>query len=716
MKKLRPTLHVSILTLFIVFLFISSGTLTYYNYNKNAETALEIADSLMNEVDGKVRERVSAMFGATFMLAQDAVELPQIAAKPQFMRHPAQWFLAESLYAHPHIYSVYMGYSDGDFFQIISLRRARPELRDRLGAPDSADLAVRRVFRRPLDRHRIELWQFFDGERRMVGSRTVGRSYFDPRGRPWYHNAISREGTVHTPCYIFTSTGSVGMTVARRFDGPVPGVFGVDITLDELSGFLAEQKVGESGIVFMFDSASCLTAHPDPGKTVYMHSYRMGESLEQAPLEKTGDPLLEDLSRRLRRGEVTDRMILAGDYGKYLVHVSPVEDHRLSNQFVAVAAPVSDFTGSVDRTRKASLIFAVVISLLAIPVAVYFSRLISHPLRRLAREAEEIRRFNLESPVDIESKIAEIADLAKAVKTMKSSLSIFGRYVPKVLVRRLLSSNISPEVGGERRELTLLFTDIVDFTSISEGVEPEELMLRMSDYLESVGSEILECEGTIDKFIGDAIMAFWNAPTRQEDHAALACEAALRARQANRLLNDAWDSMGIPPMWTRFGLHTGEVIVGNVGSEDRLNFTAVGSEVNLASRLEGLNKYYGTRILASEQVRERAGDRFVFRSVGMVMPKGTSVPVKVYELLGTVPGDDDYLAARQVLYDSLEDWENAYAAYIAQCFGEAADMFGALAAAAPGDRLAAIMAGKAIQYQVDPPGEDWDGVDIFNTK
>lgn len=715
-KIFRPTLHVFILTLFMVFLMISAGTLTWFNYKKNSGAALDIADSLMDEVNEKIMERIHSMFEAIFRLAHDTAELPQLADKPVFMRHGAQWFLAESLLVHEHIYSVYIGYSDGDFYQIISLRRIGPELRARLGAPESAFLAVRRVFDRPLDGRRIELWQFFDRARIMVGSRTERESRYDPRERPWFKQAIGVERAVHTPFYVFTSTGTMGLTVARRFDGPVPGVFGVDVTLDELSFFFADQHVGSSGIVFMFDGEGRLTAYPDPAKTIHTHSLGTGRSLEQAPLDTTGEPLLAALSERLKRGEVEERMTFDGDYGKYLMHVTPVRDERLGDQYVAVAALASDFTGNMDQTRRTSLIFGLVIVLLAIPVAIYFSRLISRPLRKLAGEADDIRRFNLESPIDIESRIAEVADLATAVKAMKSSLFSFGRYVPKALARRILLSDMDTRLGGERRELTLMFTDVVGFTSLAEGMEPEELMLQMSDYLQVIGSEILAREGTIDKFIGDSVMAFWNAPVYQDNHAALACEAALQARRAGNKLNAAWEAHGIPRMETRFGLLTGEAVVGNVGSEDRMDYTVVGSAVNLASRLEGLNKFYGTEILVSESVRQRAGDGFVFRSVGMVLPKGTTSPVRVYELLGMAASCVEDLSAPQNLCTTAAEWETAHAAYREQRFGEAARLFADLAAAAPEDRLAALMMERSHQLQADPPGEGWDGVDIFKTK
>ena len=715
--KIRPTLHFSILTLFFVFLLVSAGTLTWFNYKENSRAALAIADDLLTEVDAMVRERVVNMFKETLSLAREASELPQLSIKPQFLYHGVQWYLAESLLVHPHVYSVYIGYSDGDFYQLISLRHAKEALRRKLQAPDKADLAVRRVFARPSDGRRVELWQYLDSERRMVGSRTMDGTLYDPRYRPWFKKAMQTEGVTSTDYYVFTSTESIGLTMAQRFDGPVPGAFGVDITLDDLSEFFARQRVGKSGIVFMFDAEGKLTAHTDASKTVYLHSYHVRDELRRASLEITGDPLLAALARATGQGVVPGRMVLDVEGRRHLVRISGFEEGPLGEQYIAVAAPMADFTESMDNTRRISLYFALGICILAIPMAVYFSRLIARPLRLLSREADEIRHFNLESPVDVSSPIAEISELTKAVKTMKSSLSTFGRYVPKALVQEILLKRLSPDLGGERREVTLLFTDIADFTSITENMDPEQLMLNMSEYLQVTGVEILNLGGTIDKFIGDAIMAFWNAPNMREEHATIACEAALRARHASSRLNDRWAARGLPALRTRFGLHTGEVVVGNVGSEDRMNYTVIGPAVNLASRLEGLNKYYGTSILVSETVQTQARGQYLFRSVGKVMPKGTSVPVKVYELLGAEDENGDLeLAAPVELFSWLHDWEAAHAAYLEQRFEEAERFFEEFHRLLPHDVLAATMLGKARQYRSRPPGEGWDGVDVFNKK
>src|SRR5262249_4099364 len=157
-------------------------------------------------------------------------------------------------------------------------------------------------------------------------------------------------------------------------------------------------------------------------------------------------------------------------------------------------------------------------------------------------------------------------------------------------------------LGGSRREVTVLFTDVEGFTSLTENVDPERVMLNMSRYLGVLSETIMAHGGTVDKFVGDGGMAIWNAPAKDPDHVAHACAATLACREANRKLNIEFEQEGWPAYKTRFGLHTGEATVGIIGSFDRMAYTVLGATVNLAARLEPLNKRYGSEILVSEAV------------------------------------------------------------------------------------------------------------------
>src|SRR4029079_10435372 len=185
-----------------------------------------------------------------------------------------------------------------------------------------------------------------------------------------------------------------------------------------------------------------------------------------------------------------------------------------------------------------------------------------------------------------------------AVERMREGLEVFGLYVSKELVRQIMRSPASTGVGGERRDVTVMFTDIEGFSRISEDIAPELLTSRLSRYFEALGGAIAANRGMIDKYIGDSVMAFWNAPEPDPDHVIHAVRAALQANAASHALTVKWRDRGRPGFRTRFGLHAGPAIVGNVGASQRINYTLVGAVANQASRLEGPNKIYGTHLRA----------------------------------------------------------------------------------------------------------------------
>jgi len=190
------------------------------------------------------------------------------------------------------------------------------------------------------------------------------------------------------------------------------------------------------------------------------------------------------------------------------------------------------------------------------------------------------------------------------------------------------------EVGGKKQNITVLFTDITNFTEITEQTNPEQLMIHLSAYLNILTQCIQHNQGNIDKYIGDAIMAFWGAPLDDPDHIAHACQAALDCQREVHRINKQWEDQGKPILKTRFGLNAGDAIVGNMGSSDRLNYTALGDTVNLASRLEALNKTYQTEIIVSESVYKACSDKFIFKPLGTVQVRGKHQTTTIYELIG----------------------------------------------------------------------------------
>jgi adenylate cyclase len=263
-----------------------------------------------------------------------------------------------------------------------------------------------------------------------------------------------------------------------------------------------------------------------------------------------------------------------------------------------------------------------------------------------------------------------------------------------------------------------MFTDIDGFTTLAEALPPEALMRLASDYFQEVTQTLLAQQATIDKYIGDAVMALWNAPRDDPQHARHACLAALSLRVLTDAMCRRFAAEGRPPLPTRIGLHTGEAVVGNLGGADRLSYTAIGGMVNIASRLEGLNKFYGTRTLISEATRRAAGPGFVTRPVDLVQVKGAREVLEVHELLGLAPAaaaEDKLLVVAPARCAALPAWAAMIAAYRA---GDITAASRALAAAGDpaGDPLLQYYAARLARLRDTPPGADWSPVTRHLTK
>jgi class 3 adenylate cyclase len=239
-------------------------------------------------------------------------------------------------------------------------------------------------------------------------------------------------------------------------------------------------------------------------------------------------------------------------------------------------------------------------------LGLYFARFLSRPLEHLSGDMARIQALKLDGAPNLASRIEEVQHMGVALDNMKKGLRSFRRYVPAELVTELIAMQREAVLGVEKRELTVFFSDIADFTTISEQLGVERLSQQLGSYFEGMTRTILAAHGSVDKFIGDAVMAFWGAPRPLEDHAAHACRAALACQRTLDALTPQWREAGLPPMHTRIGLSTGDAVVGNMGYFERLSYTAIGDTVNLASRLESLNKFYGTKNIISEHTNDRA--------------------------------------------------------------------------------------------------------------
>jgi adenylate cyclase len=344
----------------------------------------------------------------------------------------------------------------------------------------------------------------------------------------------------------------------------------------------------------------------------------------------------------MRRWDGSDRYegSVRDDNGRdYLFRLQKFSQGDKYSGYSLLLAAEGDFVQDVRTLQIRGIIIALIVGGCFLPPVWIFGSRMSGSLKRITAQASRLQTLAAPDDVPVTSRVAEIHELGRTMAVAQRTIWSFARFVPKEIVKGIIDNSISTELGGVRQELTILFTDVSNFTGIAEAADPDSLMRQTSRHFGALTEAFLAEGGTVDKYIGDSVMVFWNAPHLQFDHVERACRAALSARKANDALNTQFEAEGLPPFTVRLGIHVGDAVVGNVGSAERMDYTALGNSVNLAARLEGLNKEYGTTILVSEVIRNRVEHCFRFKAIASVIAKGMTTETRVYELVEAVSED-----------------------------------------------------------------------------
>ena len=277
------------------------------------------------------------------------------------------------------------------------------------------------------------------------------------------------------------------------------------------------------------------------------------------------------------------------------------------------------------------------------------------------------------------------------------------------VVNEMLKDPEKLKLGGDKKELSVLFSDIRSFTTMSEGMTPEDLVHLLNEYLTVMTDIVFKYEGTLDKYIGDALMAVYGAPLDQPDHPQRACASALDMMEGLKVLNEKWIEEGKKPLDIGIGINTGPMMVGNMGSQQRFDYTVMGDAVNLGSRLEGANKAYKTHILISESTQKRVKDDFVCMELDSVRVKGKKLPVRIFELIGRKE-----LPSRDM--DAIASFQKGLELYKSQQWDEAIEVFENVNTLDQTLYAAQLYIQRCRDLKADPPGPDWDGVFTMTTK
>lgn len=542
---------------------------------------------------------------------------------------------------------------------------------------------------------RVEQYEYAGGDIKLKESRVEDTGYLVTE-QEWYRGSdLWSTLTVHPN----GERPAAAFAVPIEIDGQPAGVLAIIIELTRVSNFLSQLTVGKSAGAFILDRDGAAIAAPDANAD------------ELTPL-KTDQPLFPVAVDAIRQagsaynadGAQPFNTSVTRDGKAYKTVLTPISFPGWS---LATVVPESEFLGPVQETiRKLLMGLAVLIVFAGLLSAWLAQRLIAAPLIKVVGEIRHVERFDLDKVRRHPSRLTEIENLSGAIGDMAQGLASFRKYIPADLVRRLVSDGNGAQLGGAVRPMSVMFIDLAGFTGMSERMG-EGIIPMLSRYFDSVSTQIQQHGGTIDKFIGDAVMAFWGAPAPNPDHAVDCCRAALDCRRAVEAAGLTGDDG--QPVQIRIGINSGDMLVGNIGSEVRLNYTVIGDAVNIASRLESTNKVYGSTIIIGPETRRLAGDRIVVRELDRLAVYGRAGGLQIYELLGMADetgGCPDWVAV----------YEAGLAAWRAREFSRAIAEFEKAEAMRKSDTASAVMIARCREQLDNPTGEDWDGTTVARTK
>lgn len=639
----------------------------------------QIVSAVQSEISQIATQGRSAFWAIRTLFFQHVLETRE-ADKREFV------FLSQ-LQAQPSLSWIVFGWPDGDVFAAHKLGDDELEMME-------IDVIDGKRTRR-VDRYKV-----FPSDIEFR-KRLFEASGFLATDQSWYNSTISRDG----PHWVDVVEHPTGSRPALAFAGPVDvftrreGVLAVMIEHSRLSRFLAGLSVGISGRAFILAPDGTPIAVPDSKANELM-----GTRFDNQPLL----PLAQQAIREVMAPnvaamkETANLRILAANGAAYGVQLTPL---AYSGWTLATVIPESEFLGEIDATMRRLGLGIVVLVIAAGALSAWLGRrLIAGPLAAVAGELDHVERFELERVSYHPSRLLELDELSGTIARMAGGLDAFRKYLPADVVRRLIKEGVEAKPGGSQRNLTILFADVAGFTGLSERLG-ERVVPLLSAYLDLTSQAIQAERGTIDKFIGDAVMAFWGAPEENPQHASAACRAALRAARA-LAANGLKDDHG-KPLDIRIGINSGDVVVGNIGSQSRLNYTVIGDAVNVASRLESANKRYGTVIILGEETQRLAGDAIIVRLLDKVAVYGRAGGTSIYELVGL---------AGEPVPDWVILYETGFASYSRRDFGAAIGFFEKADLVRDGDEPSRLLIERCKAFAKMPPSAGWDGTTVLEMK
>src|SRR5579863_684871 len=669
-------LAVSALVLAAILLTAAASSLLWWRTAEN--TSRQLASTINEQIVAAVRKEVSAIVveaaaahtAIRTLFLQNVLDTRE-ADKREFV------FLSQ-LQSHATISWVAFGWPDNSFFAAHKLGDERLEMME-ISQTDH------------VGQRRIDEYAVIPGDIEFENRQFVPTD-FRVVDQTWFKTAMAAKA----PQWFKVLDHPIGQRPSIAFAGPIDvyqerqGVLAVIIEYTRFANFLAQLEVGRTGTAFIFDDSGQLIAAPD----------KEADELHRARGRETLLPLARMVLSQAPNGDKNEawrRRLISRDEA-YEVAITPLPFPGWS---LATVIPEAEFLGPVETTLRRLIIGLAAGALLAALLSAMLARsVIAAPLARVVGEIRHVESFALDRVRRHPSRLAELSSLSGAIAEMAAGLSAFGKFIPADLVRSLLTQGVEAKPGGSIKELTVMFIDVAGFTGLSERMGDRVVPL-LSRYLDTVSAIIVANGGTIDKFIGDAVMAFWGAPTAQQDHAVRCCRAALACSKAiaEAGINDDQDH----PLQIRIGINTGRMLVGNIGSELRLNYTVIGDVVNVASRLEGASKQYGTQILIGTDTARLIQGAFTVREIDNIAVFGRTEGLAVYELIGPAEADGENT-------DWITSYQEGLSRYRDRDFSGAIIHLEAVLDKRPHDGPASLLLDRCTRLQRSGVGDEWSSV------
>lgn len=607
--------------LFLVLLAITVISVATNAYRRAARVSLDLSVEILSEASDKLAARALDIFGDAndfLLMNRLAVGDADIVANRQtlFRVFETQLRLA------PRLQSLYAADGNGSFVQV----RRMPQLVTRVIDRSDADAPVEHLIYRDTAFQPI--------------AHINGGGLFDPRGRDWYRGAVNTPGAPYaTDVYRFDTDGMPGLTVARTLhktrDRPAV-VLGADITLASLSDLLSDQRLVPGAVPLIIGGDDRLLAYP------FAQTLRPGTDHDRLPrVDDLEARWLADAYQRYRDGHA--RIVTAGEieYAKthsggaaYITHRKSLSTGLGSDWALYIVVPEAALLTSAQRLLSESAVISLIILCIAGLAVWALAQRLFVPLGQLDRNTRRIKAFRFDEVERVHSQFREIQSLDEAIWSMQQGLCSLEKFVPGAVARELLASGKGVRPGVEVRQLTLFFTGIAQLAELCWALPAERIAEILAGELDQFTGIILRLKGTIDNYLGESIMAFWGAPLAVDDGAERACRAALKCLSLEAEMAEGWREPVLAPPHNIYSVHHGRAVVGNIGSSERMSYTALGDSVTLGWELRRLNYRYGTRIIVSDVVQQQVAEQFWFRRLDLLPPQGDSGPISLYELIG----------------------------------------------------------------------------------